>query len=337
MRADPVPLAAVADFFALRSAARRAARGKRHLPEVAAFLCDLDREVLRLRRELLAGEYAPGPFRTFRIRDPKPRTISAAPFRDRVVHHALCAAIEPALERYAVADSYACRPGKGSHAAVARAHRFTRRFAYVLKLDVEHFFETVSHEVLLARLERRFCDPQLRQLLAVIVRAGAPGSPPGKGLPIGALTSQHFANFLLGALDHHVKQHLHVAGYVRYMDDLLLFGDARAALWAVRDAVAAFLAGELRLELKARATVLLPVSEGVPFLGLRLYPGVVRFGHSRARRFRAGLCAVLAGRAAGWLDDSEARRRLAGVLGQASCCNAFALQRSVLDRRAHAE
>ena len=117
----------VADFHALRTAAVRAARGKRRQPEAAAFLADLEPEVLRLQRELLAGAWRPGPYRTFAITDPKPRTISAAPFRDRVVHHALCAALEPVFERYAVFDSYACRPGKGTLAALRRAQAHARR------------------------------------------------------------------------------------------------------------------------------------------------------------------------------------------------------------------
>lgn len=194
----------VTAFFTLRRAARRAARGSRGSPGAAAFLCELEAEVLALQRELRAGAYEPGPFTTFPIREPKPRLISAAPFRDRVVHHAVCAVLEPELEREADPDSYACRRGRGTLAAVHRIQAHCRRWPWFAKLDVHHCFETVDLSVLRGLLIQRFPDPPLLDVLDRVLDRGA--GPDGRGLPIGNLTSQHLANLLLGEVDREARR-----------------------------------------------------------------------------------------------------------------------------------
>lgn len=276
----------VVAFDALCASARRAAKGKRLSRDASRFLLDLEPQVLAIQRELLDGRYQPGPYRTFVITDPKRRTISAAPFRDRVVHHALCAALEPVLERYAIFDSYACRRGKGTLAAVRRAQHHARRHARFLKLDVLHFFETADHGILKALLRRLVKDARLLDLVDRFVDLGAPGSPSGQGLPIGNLTSQHFANLYLGPLDHFVKDALRAPAYCRYMDDLLLFDDDEGRLRRTRQAVTHFLEESLNLRLRDPATLSGPVRIGVPFLGFRIWPGLVRLDRARARRFR---------------------------------------------------
>ncbi len=186
-------------FHALRAAALRAARRHRAEPEAAEFLSDLERNVLRLSRELMDDTWRPGPMRRFTIREPKARSVSVLPFGDRVVHHALIGAVSPRWEELAVGNSYACRVGKGVHRAVARARGLCQHWTHYLKLDVRHFFETVDHEVVRDLLVRVVPDPQLRGLFDPILRAGA--AVPGRGLPIGSLTSQHLANLLLGRVD----------------------------------------------------------------------------------------------------------------------------------------
>jgi retron-type reverse transcriptase len=131
-------------FENLLEAARKAQRGKRGRPNVEAFHFNLEAELWRLHDELAAHTYRPGPYRTFMIREPKPRQISAAPYRDRVVHHALCNVLEPIFERTFIFDSYACRRGKGSHAAVRRCQAFARRYRYAWKADVQKFFDYAS-------------------------------------------------------------------------------------------------------------------------------------------------------------------------------------------------
>ena len=294
--------ARVTDFHELRAAARRAAKGTRGV-QAWTFLAELEGEVLELQRELLDGRYTPGPFTTFPISDPKPRVICAAPFRDRVVHHSLCAAMEPAFERYAVFDSYACRVGKGNVAAVRRAQRHARRFRWYAKLDVEHFFETVDLEVLSAMLRRRFRERRLLALVDRVLAAGA--GPGGRGLPIGNLTSQHFGNFLLGAVDHAALERVRVSGWVRYMDDMLLFGPDKATISHQVEEVVRVLDG-LGLKEKRYARVVAPSHVGVPFLGFRVWPRLVRLDGARKRRLHRRLRGLRRGVASGRLSEAAA-------------------------------
>ena len=174
-----------------------------------AFSSELEQNLFALSNELKCESYAPGAFYQFKIRDPKPRVISAAPFRDRVVHHALCALMQPRMEAYAIYDSYACRKNKGLSAALARCQHFVKAFPYVAKIDVYHFFETANHEVLNKQLSRLFKDKRLLRLSSKFIEHGGAN---GIGLPIGNLTSQHFANLYLGALDHYLKDDLGLPG-----------------------------------------------------------------------------------------------------------------------------
>jgi len=322
----------VACFRALVRAAAVAARGHRRSPEVADFLLEVERNALALQRELLSGSYRPGAYRTFCIRDPKPRVISAAPFRDRVVHHALCAELEPALERGAAHESFACRRDKGTLAALRHARSLARRFRFSLKLDVRRFFETASHAVLRRLLRRRVNAPGICWLIDRLLDAGAPGSPPGRGLPIGNLTSQHFANFYLGPLDRLVKRELRPGGYCRYMDDLLLFGQDRRHLWDAHGRIRDHAGMRLGLQLRDEVTRLAPVSEGVPFLGFVVFPGTVRFDPRRVRRWRRRMATVEARLDAGWLTEDDAARSAASLVGWAKHGDTLMLRRAWVRR-----
>ena len=320
----------VVRFESLCEAAHRAARGLWRRRSVAAFLLDLEPEVLALQRELLDGSYRPRPFRSFEITEPKPRVISAAAFRDRVVHHTLCAALEPAFERYAIADSYACRKGKGNNAAVKRVQQLCRRSPWYGKLDVRHFFENVDQAVLVRLLRRRFKDRRALDLVEVILDAG--GLVPGRGLPIGNLTSQHFANFYLGHLDHFAKEILRIRGWVRYMDDMVLFGPDKDAVRDRAARVEAFLASELHLEVKQEATVVAPVHVGVPFLGFRIWPWQLRMDGARLRRFRARFRALEASFEAGEIDEEARLRSACSLVGWAAQADTRRLRRSFFER-----
>ena len=204
----------------LRHAFQRAARGKRHRAEVAAFQITIDERLADMSVRLQRGEFPVGRFRQFEIHDPKRRIITAPDFPERVLHHAIIRVCEPHLERWLIADTYACRPGKGREAAVLRAAGFARRFPWRLHLDVRQYFDSIPHDTLLACLRQRLKDRQLLELFQGII-AGFRGAA-GRGLPIGSLMSQHFANLYLGWLDRFVKESLRIPGYVRYMDDFVV-------------------------------------------------------------------------------------------------------------------
>lgn len=313
------------DLWALRAAARRAARGLARRRGAAAFLCELDAECLQLQRELRAGTYTPGAFHHFRIRDPKPRRISVAPFRDRVVHHALCAALEPVLEGVADPDSYACRTGKGTHTALARVRTLVRAHAWFAKVDVHHCFETMDVERLLTRLTPMVQDRATLDAAERIVRSGAVN---GRGLPIGNLTSQHFANLALGALDA-VARSRGVGGYVRYMDDMLVFGASHAEVLEHANALREAMRTVLGQAEKRSARRLGPVYAGVPFLGFRVWPALVRLDGARRRRLLARLRALERARVAGDMPEADIARRACAAVAWAAHADTLRLRQSL--------
>lgn len=308
------------DFEHLLTAYHRARRGKRRRPDVAAFEFRCEEELLQLSTELRDGTYQPGAYHRFRITEHgKCRVISAAPFRDRVVHHAICALLEPIWEARFIHDSYASRPGKGTHAAIKRAQQFARGHRYALQLDVVEFFPSVDHQILRRLLARHLNDDRMIDLLDRILAGGAtelrdaytPVYFPGddifaplrpRGLPIGNQTSQFWANLLLHPLDLFIKQGLGCKAYLRYCDDLLLFAHDKPTLHHWREQIIAF-AATLRLTLHEGRAQVVPVGAGLPFLGWHisayrrklkrrnLLAFAQRFRRMRTR-YASGLCTL---------------------------------------------
>ncbi len=300
-------------FASLQAAARRAQRGKRYRPAVLAFNANLEAELLQLQAELRSFSYRPGPYRQFRIRDPKPRLISAAPYRDRVVHHALCAAIVPPLERRFHRGSHANRIGYGSHRALRRFTAAAARHRWVLQADIRLYFPSIDLTILRAQLAAAIACPGTLWLLDQILANGATFGPaldafPGdtlltplqrpRGLPIGNLTSQFLANLHLNALDHCLSALPGVRAYLRYVDDLALFADHPEPLQRARALMEQELAA-LRLRAHPVKTQIRRCREGASFMGFVVRPGRLRVRNhnlrSGRRRLRLQHSAVLAG------------------------------------------
>ncbi len=334
----------IASFEALHAAALRAARAKRAKPGVAAFLASLEKEVLRLERELESGSYRPGRYTKIEIHDPKHRIVSAAPFRDRVVHHAFCAVCEPIFERGFIHDSYANRVGKGTHRAVARYEKFRDRFRYVLRCDIFRYFHAIDHEILKRDLRRRLACECTLDLADRIIDGSNPQEPvyehfPGddlftplerrRGLPIGNLTSQFFSNLYLDCLDHFVKEVLRAKGYVRYVDDFVLFHDDREQLKAWRRRLTRFLEGR-RLRLHPRKTMIQPTTEPVRFLGFVLLPGGRRhLPEDNVRRFRNRLRGLRDRWRHGTVAEDKVRRRVQSWIAHAEHADTWRLRQTI--------
>ncbi|MBX3056934.1 MAG: hypothetical protein KF770_10720, partial [Anaerolineae bacterium] len=326
---------------------RKASRGKRSHPNVAAFEYHLEDNLWQLQAELQAQRYTPGSYHSFFIHDPKRRLISAAPFRDRVVHHALCNLLEPLFERSFIADSYANRLGKGTHRARARAQQFARRFPYVLPLDARQFFPSIDHAILRRLLAQKVSDVQLLWLIDRILDSGKdvlteqyemvyfPGDDllaalRPRGLPIGNLTSQFWANVYLNPLDQFIKRRLRCKGYVRYVDDLLLFAEDKATLWAWHEAVVDRLA-ELRLTVHPGAHPR-PVSEGIPFLGFHIFPERMRLKRRKGIAYRRKFRQLLRRYAAGEIELAQVNVSVRGWVNHARFGNTVGLRKAVLTR-----
>jgi hypothetical protein len=319
----------MAAFDTLLLAAHRAMRGKRDRLSVAQFEFYLEPELLRLQDELWSGNYRMRPYRTFRIYEPKLRQICAADFRDRVVQHAICHVLDPIIERGLIHDTYACRRGKGTHAAVRRAQQFARRFPYVLTCDIRAYFPSIDHAILKALLRHKLKDKRLLALLDHIIEHPLPDALPGKGLPIGNLTSQYFANVYLGELDHFLKDRLCVKGYVRYMDDVLVFAADKAVLHELHATLRTFVRERLCLGLKARASRVLPVSQGIPFLGFRIFPAMLRVQRNRWAQFRHKVRKREWQYAQGVIDEAELAQCVASMIGHVVHADTLAARRHV--------
>lgn len=327
----------------LTEAARRAALGKKRRPDVASYLLDLEGNLARLRRELLYETWEPGPYRTFRILEPKPREISAAPFRDRVVHHAFTQVLEPVFERRFLGSSYACRVGLGTHAALRAARNAAGRREYLLQCDIRKYFASMDHEILMEQLGRVVkCAPTLRLARAIIAGSNAQQPAdryfPGdtlftpferrRGVPLGNQTSQFFANVYLNGLDHFVERQVRPFRYARYVDDFLLFdsdaGKLRDALEAIRE-----FAGGLRLMPHSGKSRLYRVRDGFSFLGWRIFPDRARLQRANVVRFRRKLRALQQDWKAGRAPWKEIQASVAAWNGHAMHGDTWKLREQV--------
>lgn len=299
-------MAEIADRDNLLLAFWKAQQGKRAQRETIGFRENLEAELVLLRSALLEGPLDLGPYRTFTMHDPKERVICAAPFPDRVLHHAVMNVCHASFEAYQVYDSYACRVGKGTHKAVERAYEFAGRYRHYLKLDIRRYFDSVDHAIIKAQLRRRFKDRRLVEILDAIIDSYE--ITLGKGVPIGNLTSQYFANHYLGVLDHFVKETLRCQAYVRYMDDFVLWHDDRLQLKAWRDEIAIYLEETLGLAIKPEC--LNRCERGMTFLGYRIFPASVTLARRSRVRFRRKLTAAHSRYLSGEWSEAEAARHV---------------------------
>jgi len=319
--------AQIASWDNLRLATARALRGCRDRGQARAFVAHLEEELSALQLHLASDVLDVGRFHRFTVYDPKRREICAPHFRERVLHHAIMNVCSPILDRRLITDCYACRLGKGHRGAIERASQFARKHAWFLKLDVRRYFDSIDHGILLAQLERLFRERTVRGWFAQILATYA--AAPGKGLPIGSLISQHLANSYLAPLDRLVKQGLRIAGYVRYMDDAVLWSDSKDRLFDSLPRIEDLLGRELLLELKGvpflNRTIL-----RMDFLGMRVFPGHCRLSAGSRRRFRRRVGACLEADRAGEVTELETQQRLRALVAITSLARAWQFRRRVM-------
>jgi len=310
-----------------------------------AFESEIETELLGLQTELAERSYRPGEYREFTVYERKPRLISAAPYRDRVVHHALCNVIEPIFESAFIYDSYACREAKGTHRAVDRFSQFARRTKYVLKTDIRKYFPSIDHAILIEKIGRKIKCPDTLWLVGLIVEGSNPQEQvadyfPGdtpftpfvrrKGIPIGNLTSQFFANVYLDDLDHFVKERLQCRHYIRYVDDLAVFDNDKERLWEIKERIEEFLLKE-RLRLHPKKTYVAPVWTGIDHLGYRIYPTHRRLRKDNSLRFKARLKSLARLYGEGKIDWLEINPRVQSWIGHAKHADTWGLRRAIFN------
>jgi len=337
----------VGHFDNLFLAARKAQKGKRFKANCRDFNLDLEKNLFTIQKELWEKTYIPGDYNRFRIFEPKERIISAAPYRDRVVHHALVNVIEPLFDRSMIYDSYANRTGKGTHRAVNRFTEFARKRRYVLKMDVVRYFPNIDHTILMEAIEKRIKDRDIIWLIGVILDSGRETDDHGslsyfsgddlftpverkRGLPIGNLTSQLFANIYLDGFDHYVKEHLRCRYYIRYMDDMAVFDDDKKRLGEVRLTMIHYLE-ELRLNVHMNRAQYWPVTQGTDWLGYRMYPTHRHVRKSNIRRFRLRLNRLAGEYRQGTVDLQEIRSTVMSWISHVKHADTYKLRRKICE------
>lgn len=327
-------------FEALYDAYRKARKGKRYQKEVVRFTAGLEEELIQLQNELIWEEYATSGYRLFTVQEPKTRVVASLPFRHRVVHHAIVSVIEPIWEDRFIKDSYACRPGKGTHAGADAAERMMRKLkrehgtVYALKADISKYFPSVDHEVLKRLLRKRIaCKPTLRLLDNIIDSYVEEGALRPRGIPIGNLTSQLFANIYLHELDKFVKYDLRERNYVRYMDDFVVLHHDKQHLHRVRQDVERFLSDALCLDTNGKTQVF-PIrplgGRPLDFLGYRIWPTHRRLRKDSVKRMRRRLKSLSILYRQGRIDLDRVRATVASWVGHASHASTYSLRGKVL-------
>ena len=273
-------------FDNLLFAWKKARKGKSKKDYVKEFELNLLQNLLNLQKDLQTQNYSPKPLKTFILRDPKTRKISKSDFRDRIVHHALYNIIEPIFDKIFIYDSYANRKGKGSLAAIKRFDKFKRKISkngklngwfnnnqvkgYCLKADIKHYFEEVNHEILLNIIKRKIKDNRIIWLIHKILN-NFNTKINGKGMPLGNLTSQFFANVYLNELDYFVKHKLKVKYYIRYVDDFIILNSSKEQLFEWKLKINEFLQRNLKLELHQDKSKISSLGNGIAFLGYKIF------------------------------------------------------------------
>jgi len=323
----------ITSFENLHLAYLKARRNKRFKPDVLRFSANLEERLCEIRQSLLDKSYHTGPYYAFFVYEPKKREVAALPFRDRVVHHALCNIIEPIWEARFIYDSYACRVNRGTHAGTDRVTEFLRRAqrkwgqTYVLKLDVRKYFPNVDHNTLMRLLEKRIACADTLWLVGEIVSSW-PIRGGERGIPIGNLTSQFFANVYLHELDKFVKQSLYAKFYVRYMDDAVIIHGDRDWLHEARERIKEFLAAQLRLVLNSKTNVF-PAAQGINFLGYRIWPTHRLLRKSSMKRMKRKLRRFEAEYPAGQVGLDRIQASIMSWIGHTRHAECYHLRRRV--------
>lgn len=316
----------------LYMAAKKSFCGKKFKYSAAPFYFNLENEILKMQRRLDDESYYPSPYKVFKIFEPKERRICCAEFYDRVVHHAIMNVLEPIFEKRLINETYACRVGKGTHVALKKSQYLVRKYNYYLKCDIRKCFESIDHQALKSLLRRIFKDKKLINLLDKIISHQPPYTEAGKGLPIGNLTSQHLANIYLGEMDLFIKHKLKCKGYIRYMDDFILFSNNKKELGVFLTEIRKFLNGMLKLELKEKVVRVSPVSEGLPFLGYRVFRGLIRLQRTNLVRFRRKIVKLEKSYRKGKITEEDLTDSMRSVIAHISHGNTKNLRSTVFFR-----
>jgi retron-type reverse transcriptase len=320
----------ITDFANLYQATQKAFCSHRDKPTIKIFWFNLEYELFKLQEELSTQTYKPRSYQTFLIYEPKQRQICAAPIRDRVVHHAICNIISPIWEKGMIYDSYACRIGKGTQAAIFQSKKFAHKYKFYLQFDVKHFFATLDRQVLKYIICRKIKDKKVLELLDLIIDQDLIGSEEGKGVPIGNLTSQWFANLYLNQLDQFIKNELQVKGYLRYMDDFILFENSKEKLHNLSYEINSFVEDKLKLQLKPNP-ITSPCHQGISFLGFCVFPNLIILQNKKLKTLKEKIIELEEKANLGEITEAELANRVQSMIAHISKYNTFKTRQKIFE------
>jgi len=312
----------------IRLAFLKTLRGNRSSPAAIGYCQDIDKNLDILRGKLLSVNCEWGGYRSFYITDPKPRVISAAPFEQRIMHHAIMNVIETILERPLIHHCYACRKGKGTHAAVLYAFGQCKTKPYFLKLDIRKYFDSIGHDVLKTQLRKLIKDTKVIYLLDGIIDSYE--TTPGKGVPIGNLTSQFFANMYLACLDHYILEQLRPSAYCRYMDDFVVWGTSKEQMKNMFIQINYYVNEHLGLELKP--PVFGKTACGLPFLGFLVKDKGIYLLQKSKRRVTERMTDITASLYNGGITEEKAAERVRSVFAAVSLARTNRLRKILCEK-----
>lgn len=336
------------DFDTLHEAYLKARKCKRYRAEVLKFTSNLEENLINIQNELIYQTYEIGRYKQFMVTDPKQRLIMALPFRDRVVQWAIYLVLNPIFTKTYIEDSYGCIQTRGSHSAIQRvqywlkaAYRKPNKF-YYLKLDISKFYYRVDHEILLKIMGEKIADEKVIWLLEKIVNCEdtAFGLPLGfninetderlleKGMPIGNLSSQMFANIYMNEVDQYIKRELRIYYYVRYMDDMLILSGDKKQLHEYKQLIEEFLNEKLKLHLNNK-TCIRPVSLGIEFLGYKVWNTHIKLRKSTALRMKHRLKKLKNQYANGEIELEKIKEITSSFYGMLKHCNSYNLRKQI--------
>jgi len=312
---------------------------KRNKPDVAEFELNLEQNIFDLYRDLKNETYKHGPYRGFWIHDPKLRRIHKATVRDRVLHHAVFYVLNRIFEPTFINDSYSCRIGKGTHKGMEKVADMIRAVSknhthpcFALKCDVRKFFDSVDHDTLLGILGKKIKDEKVRSLLSEIVEsfeASRPNLFERRGVLIGNLTSQVFANIYMNEFDQFMKHELKVKNYARYTDDFVIVSDDKVYLEGLLDPIREFLKSKLHLDLHPKKITLKKHIQGVDFLGYVILPHHIKLRTKTKRKIPKKIRQSVTLYKSGQINEVAMKSSLASYLGVLSHANTYEMTESV--------
>jgi retron-type reverse transcriptase len=324
----------IVSFENLLAAYKTFRKGKRFKDDVLKFEYNYESELFKLQEELIGHSYAPLPPRRFFIYEPKKREIVAACVRDRVVHHALCRVVEPIFNKRLIYDTYACIAGKGTLAAIERFEEFKRKLLahynankiYIFKGDIQKYFESINQRILLDLIGKKIADEEVIRLIKRILTSDSLS----KGIPIGNLTSQVFANLYLNPLDQFVKHSLGFKYYIRYMDDFVLMDISKDRLQKAKKEIGRFLEENLRLNLHPQKQTVTPLKCGIDFLGFRIFSTHRLLRKENVKRFRRRLKRIKRQFEKGEITIGKISLFIKGWIAHAKQGNTYGLRKKLL-------